>query len=57
MGMFCLGADCWSTPHVIHVVVSATSITAFFTLAALFTMAEMELNPVSKNVLGVAHSK
>ena len=53
----CLLADCWTMPHMIHVVVAAVAIVIFFILAIVFTMAEIELNPASKNLMGIAHTK
>ena len=44
-------------PHLIHASVAAIAIAVFVPLAMLFTMAEMELNPVSRNYFAVAHSK
>jgi hypothetical protein len=52
-----LPADCWSTPHLIHVGVASVAIVAFVALACVFTMAEIELNPVSTNPIGMAHTK
>ncbi|KAJ9529821.1 hypothetical protein QJQ45_022220 [Haematococcus lacustris] len=48
---------CWSMPHIIHATVAAVSVALFVLLATIFTAAEVELNPVSKNLLGMAHSK
>ena len=53
----CPAAECWAMPHLIHVAVSAVAIVAFITMASIFTMAEVELNPASHNLLGMAHSK
>ena len=44
-------------PHIIHVVVAACSLIVFIVLATLFQMAEMELDPLTQNVLGIGHSK
>jgi hypothetical protein len=44
-------------PHLIHVAVSAVAVALFMVLASLFTMAEVELNPVSHNLLAMAHTK
>jgi hypothetical protein len=41
----------------IHVGVAAVAIVAFVILASVFTMAEVELNPVSRNLMGIAHTK
>lgn len=49
--------DCWSMPHMIHVAVACLSLIVFVALAASFTMAEVELNPLSKNPLATAHSR
>jgi hypothetical protein len=54
---FLLVAECWAMPHMIHIAVSAVSILIFMALAMAFSMAEIELNPVSKNIMGIAHSK
>ncbi|KAL6754986.1 hypothetical protein V8C86DRAFT_270236 [Haematococcus lacustris] len=48
---------CWSMPHLAHAAVAAGSVVVFTVLAAVFTGAEVELNPVSKNLLGMAHSQ
>lgn len=48
---------CWSLPHIIHVGVCATSFVLFVVLALLMVMAEMELNPLSRNYLAIAHSR
>ncbi|KAJ9529670.1 hypothetical protein QJQ45_014402 [Haematococcus lacustris] len=48
---------CWSMPHLAHAAVAAVSVVVFTVLAAVFTGAEVELNPVSKNLLGMAHSQ
>ncbi|KAL6764360.1 hypothetical protein V8C86DRAFT_1584223 [Haematococcus lacustris] len=47
---------CWSSAHVIHASVAAVSIIVFIAFAAFFTLAEMELNPLSRNPLAMAHS-
>lgn len=44
-------------PHIIHVSVAAVSVVTFIVMAAFFVMAEVELNPISHNLLGMAHSK
>jgi hypothetical protein len=44
-------------PHLIHIIVAAAAICIFFMLAIVFQMAEIELNPVSKNLMGMAHTK
>ncbi len=41
----------------IHVAVGAVAIAVFCTLASIFSMAEIELNPVSRNLMGMAHTK
>jgi hypothetical protein len=40
-----------------HVGEAATALVFFFVLATAFTMAEIDLNPVSKNALGMGHTK
>ena len=44
-------------PHIIHVAFAAISLLTFIPLALLFTMGEMELNPLARNLLATAHSK
>ncbi|GAX73364.1 hypothetical protein CEUSTIGMA_g817.t1 [Chlamydomonas eustigma] len=48
---------CWSFPYVINVVPASISLIIFVVLAAAFQMGEMELNMMTKNMLGMAHSK
>ena len=50
-------AECFAMPHVIHVAVGACSLLVFIAIAALFQMAEMELDPLTKSVLAIGHSK
>ena len=50
-------ADCWSMPYLIHVAVAVLALVTFVAMAAAFSMAEMELNPATKNLLAMAHSK
>lgn len=50
-------ADCWSMPWLIHAGVAALSLVSFVILSASFQMGEMELNLVTKNPLGMAHSR
>ena len=52
-----MNADCFTPPHMIHVVVSCISLVIFTALALIFTMADMELNPMSQQYLAVSHSK
>jgi hypothetical protein len=44
-------------PHVVHIVVATAALIIFGMLATPFTMAEIDLNPVSKNALGMGHTK
>ena len=44
-------------PHLIHMAVAGVSVVVFIFLATIFQAAEVELNPVSRNLLGMAHSK
>ncbi|GAX73363.1 hypothetical protein CEUSTIGMA_g816.t1 [Chlamydomonas eustigma] len=48
---------CWSFPYVINAIVAAISLAIFVLLSAAFQMGEMELNMLTKNMLGMAHSK
>ncbi|GFH27265.1 uncharacterized protein HaLaN_25561, partial [Haematococcus lacustris] len=48
--------DCWGMPHIIHASVAAIAVGLFVVLATIFTAAEVELNPVSRNLLGMPHS-
>jgi hypothetical protein len=50
-------AECWAFPHLIHAGVSAAAIIIYVGLAYLFNMAEIELNPLAKSVMGVARTK
>jgi hypothetical protein len=50
-------ADCFTMPHMAHVGVAATALVFFSVLATAFTMAEIDLNPVSRNALGMGHTK
>ena len=50
--------DCFSGAHMIHAVVSCISLVVFTGLALIFTMADMELNPMTQiSFLAVSHSK
>ena len=44
-------------PYLIHVAVAVLALVTFVAMAAAFSMAEMELNPATKNLLAMAHSK
>lgn len=55
--VFCLLAECWETPHLIHVAAASLSLVLFLGLATLAQMGEMELNPVTRNPMAMAHSK
>lgn len=41
----------------IHAAVGALCVLLFVVLAYMFTMAEIELNPVSRNLLGMGHTR
>jgi hypothetical protein len=44
-------------PHLVHVAVATIALITFAILATPFTMAEIDLNPTSKNALGMGHTK
>jgi len=44
-------------PHLFHAVVAAVSLVVFVTMGCVFTMADMDLNPLSQNWGGNGHSK
>jgi hypothetical protein len=44
-------------PHLIHVAVAALSLILFLSLATLAQLGDMELNPVTRNPMAIAHSK
>ena len=44
-------------PHIIHVAFAAISLLTFIPMALLFTMGDLELNPLTRNLLATAHSK
>lgn len=48
---------CFTMPHLAHVAVATLALVIFAILATPFTMAEIDLNPVSKNALGMGHTK
>ena len=50
-------ADCWSMPHLIQVFVAVVSLIVFVSMAACFCMAEMDLNPTTRNLMAMGHSK
>ncbi len=52
-----LPADCFEFPHIIHIGVASVALVVFVVLATAFTTAEIDLNPASQNLLGMAHSK
>jgi hypothetical protein len=41
----------------VHVAVAAVASAVFLFLAALYTAGSVELNPVSHNLLGMAHTR
>ena len=55
--VLCPAADCWSMPYLIHVFVAVISLIVFVIMAAGSTMGEMDLNPTSRNLMAMAHSK
>ncbi len=50
-------AECFKFPNLIHVMVASLSLIAFITQATLFSMAEMDLNPLTANYLAMSHSR
>jgi hypothetical protein len=44
-------------PHIIHLAVAGVSALIFTFLATMFSLAEIELNPISRNLLGTPHTK
>ncbi|GAX73357.1 hypothetical protein CEUSTIGMA_g810.t1 [Chlamydomonas eustigma] len=48
---------CWEFPFFINSAVGALSLVIFVGLSVVFQMGEMELNMVTTNMLGMAHSK
>ncbi|GLC40592.1 hypothetical protein PLESTM_001090800 [Pleodorina starrii] len=51
------GVMCWSMPHIIHVVVSGSSIVLFVIMATAMVLSEMELNPLTRNYMAIAHTR
>jgi hypothetical protein len=49
-------ADCWSMPHLLHVVVAVLSLVVFVAMAALFAVGEMELDFTTTNRLAMMHT-
>ncbi|KXZ43615.1 hypothetical protein GPECTOR_85g345 [Gonium pectorale] len=47
---------CWSMPHIIHVAVSVVSIVVFGAMAMCQVVSEMELNPLTRNYMGICHT-
>ncbi|KAJ9519321.1 hypothetical protein QJQ45_023109, partial [Haematococcus lacustris] len=50
-------AACFKAPHIIHALVAVFTLLIFVPLATVFQMADMELNPLSKNLMATGHSK
>ncbi|KXZ55668.1 hypothetical protein GPECTOR_2g1218 [Gonium pectorale] len=48
---------CWSTPHILHVAVSGVSIVMFVVMATCQVVSEMELNPLTRNYMAIAHTR
>ncbi|KAJ9519256.1 hypothetical protein QJQ45_017919, partial [Haematococcus lacustris] len=48
---------CFKAPHIIHALVAVFTLLIFVPLATVFQMADMELNPLSKNLMATGHSK
>jgi hypothetical protein len=48
---------CFQMPHLIHLVVAAGSLVLFIGMAITYQVADMELNPLSKNLIAMGHSK
>ena len=53
----CVVADCWSMPHLVQVFVAVVSLIVFVSMAACYCMAEMDLNPLTKNLMAMGHSE
>ncbi|GLC70645.1 hypothetical protein PLESTF_001017600 [Pleodorina starrii] len=51
------GVMCWSMPHIIHVVVSGSSIVLFVIMATAMVLSEMELNPLTRNYMAMAFTR
>jgi hypothetical protein len=43
-------------PHLIHLVVALVSLVLFVAMALTYQVADMELNPLSKNLIAMGHS-
>ncbi len=52
-----LHAACFEFPHTVHMAVAAVALVVFVVLATAFTTAEIDMNPASRNLLGMSHSK
>ncbi len=52
-----LRADCWSFPHLIHVVAAVCSLVLFLFLASMFCVGELELDFRSSNRLAMMHTE
>ncbi len=50
-------AVCWTMPYKIHVAIAGVTFAAFVIVAGVFTASEIELNPLSSNLLAMAHTK
>ncbi|PNH04175.1 Tiny macrocysts protein C, partial [Tetrabaena socialis] len=48
---------CWSMPHLVHVAVSVASIVVFFLMATSMVVSEVELNPLTRNYMAMAHTR
>jgi ABC-type spermidine/putrescine transport system permease subunit II len=48
---------CFQMPHLIHLVVALISLMLFVAMAITYQVADMELNPLSKNLIAMGHSK
>jgi hypothetical protein len=48
---------CFQMPHLIHLVVALISLILFVAMAITYQVADMELNPLSKNLIAMGHSK
>ncbi|PNH09202.1 Tiny macrocysts protein B, partial [Tetrabaena socialis] len=48
---------CWSMPHIAHVGVSVASIVVFYIMASSMVVSEVELNPLTRNYMAMAHTR
>ncbi|KAG2445524.1 hypothetical protein HXX76_000139 [Chlamydomonas incerta] len=48
---------CWSMPHLIHVAVAVVAIIVFLAMAGATVVGQMDLNPMTLNVMGLMHTR